>query len=308
MGKLKGRDPLLVEPGKTKALIFGASGVGKTWFSLDFPAPYYMDTEGGADGKLYQQKLKNGGGRYMGPEDGTLDFDTVIEQMQALATEKHPYKTLVIDSITKLYQTAIANEQERLGDKDAFGASKKPAIAGMRRLINWAMRLDMNIWFIAHEITEWGVNPKTQQREEIGKMPDVWDKLVYELDLTLRIMRRVKAYPSTAIVYKSRLEGFSDGDSFPLAYAEFAKRYGEDYIQAGTKQIFLATPEDVQKIATLVEVLHIPAEDCKKVLDKAGADTWAELSDEQAKKTLKWLTDKVPTNEGKKEKLHAIPA
>lgn len=53
MSKLKGRDPELVEPGKTKALIFGASGVGKTWFSLDFPAPYYMDTEGGADLKRY---------------------------------------------------------------------------------------------------------------------------------------------------------------------------------------------------------------------------------------------------------------
>ena len=126
--KLKAKAPEEVQPGKTKGLIFGASGVGKTFFTLAFPAPYYIDTEGGADLRHYQERLKKAGGVYMGQEDGALDFAAIIEQIQALATEKHPYKTLIIDSITKVYQTAIANEAERLGDKDAFGASKKPAI------------------------------------------------------------------------------------------------------------------------------------------------------------------------------------
>ena len=159
MSKLKAKEPGIAEPGKTKGLIFGASGVGKTWFTLSFPAPYYIDTEGGADLKHYQERLKTAKGAYMGVDEGALDFTAVIEQMQALATEKHPFKTLIIDSVTKLYQTAIANESERIidsGKKDEFGASKKPAIRQMRRLVNWATKLDMNIWFVAHEIPEWG--------------------------------------------------------------------------------------------------------------------------------------------------------
>jgi hypothetical protein len=293
MSKLKAKSPDLVEPGKTKGLIFGASGVGKTWFTLSFPAPYYIDTEGGANLKHYQERLKAAGGGYMGPEDGALDYQVIIEQMQALATEKHQYKTLIIDSITKLYQTAIANEQERLGDKDAFGASKKPAIAGMRRLVNWTMKLDMNIWFVAHEIPEWGLDPKSGQRTEIGKIPDVWEKLVYELHLGLRVIRRGKEYPPVAVVHKTRLLGFPLADTFSLEYGAFADRYGKDYIEGNTTQIILATKEQVEEISRLVAILKVPEEEIEKVMTKAGADKWEELSVEQAEKTLTWLHKKI---------------
>ena len=293
MSKLKAKSPDVVEAGKCKGLIFGASGVGKTWFSLAFPVPYYIDCEGGANLKHYQERLKSSGGAYMGPEDGSLDFDTIIGQMQALATETHPYKTLIIDSITKLYQTAIANEAERLGDKDAFGASKKPAIAGMRRLVNWAMKLDMNIWFVAHESVEWGINPKNGNREEIGKLPDVWDKLVYELHLGLRVIRRGKDFPAIGVVHKSRLLGFPLGDTFKLEYGEFAQRYGKDFIEAATKTITLADEKQVSDIKHLVDLLKISHEDIEKIWDKSGADKWEDLSTEQATKTLTWLNAKI---------------
>ena len=100
MTKLKAKAPEEVKPGHIKGMLFGASGAGKTWFALSFPAPYFIDTEGGADLNHYMQRLKVAGGSYMGPSDGACDFDTILAQIQALATEKHPYKTLVIDSIT----------------------------------------------------------------------------------------------------------------------------------------------------------------------------------------------------------------
>jgi hypothetical protein len=289
--KLKAKDPELTQPGKTKALIYGASGVGKTWWALSFPTPYYMDTEGGADLKHYQQRLKDAGGAYMGPGDGTLDFDTVRDQMEALATEKHGYKTLIIDSITKLYQTCIANEAERLGDKDAFGASKKPAIQNMRRLVTWAMRLDMNILFVAHEITEWGTSDKTGQRQEIGKIPDVWDKLIYELDITIQAIKRGPS--RIALVKKSRLTGFPDGDSFPLEYKEFATRYGKDFIESASQPIQLASPEQVAEITRLVSVVKVDDAEVQKILVKAGAESFHELSSDNAEKTITWLKKKI---------------
>lgn len=291
MSKLKAKAPLTVQPGKTKAMIFGPSGVGKTWFTLSFPRPYYIDTEGGADLRHYQERLEAAGGAYLGPQEGSLDFDTVIDQMKSLSTEQHPFKTLIIDSVTKLYQTTIANESDRLGDKDAFGASKKPAIAWMRRLVNWTQKLDMNVWFVAHDSAEWGIDPKTCQRTEIGRLPDVWDKLIYELDLTLQAQRRGPL--RVAVVRKSRLLGFPDMDSFPLEYADFATRYGKDYIEGASKSMQLATTEQITEINRLLGVVKVTEQEIEKVLTKAGAEGWDELSTEQATATIAWLGKKI---------------
>lgn len=293
---LKAKDPLEVQPGHTKALAFGPGGAGKTWLALSFPAPYYIDTEGGADLRHYMARLKEAGGKYLGPDDGACDFDVIREQIEALATTEHGYKTLVIDSITKVYQSTIAKEAERLGDKDAFGASKKPAIAQMRRLVNWVGRLDMNVWFIAHEVPEW-MNVDGE-RKEVGRMPDVWDKLVYELDLSLRIGAPGRG-TRRATVHKTRLTGFPIGESFDLqrngedvGYAEFAARYGKDFIEQDVKPIVLATPEQVQEIRDLLDMLRISESDVEKWLTRANADSWEELTTEQAQGTIDWLTKK----------------
>lgn len=291
MSKLKAKPPGETQPGKTKQLIFGPSGVGKTWYALSYPKPYYMDTEGGADLAHYQERLKTAGGVYMGPADGTLDFATVIEEIKALATENHPYETLIIDSITKLFQTCIAQEADRLGDKDAFGASKKPAIAWMRRLVAWLSRLDMNVVLIAHETSEWGKDDKTGQRVEIGKMADVWDKLIYELHLTLWCQKR--GPQRVAIVRKSRLTGFPEGENFKLEYGAFAERYGKDFIEAPTKPIVLATQEQVTEINRLLGIVKVTEEEITKLLTKAGAENFAELNESQAAATIQWLTKKI---------------
>jgi KaiC/GvpD/RAD55 family RecA-like ATPase len=107
MSKLKAVKPKKAEPKKPKILIYGKPGVGKTWQALDFPSVYYIDTEGGADLAHYTDKLERSGGVYLGPDQGSLDFATVLEQVQALATERHDFRTLVIDSISKLYTLEI---------------------------------------------------------------------------------------------------------------------------------------------------------------------------------------------------------
>lgn len=280
MSKLKAKQPALTQPGHTKGMIYAASGVGKTWFALSFPTPYYIDTEGGADLRHYQERLKQANGVYLGPSEGTLNFEFVLDQIQALATEKHQYKTLVIDSITKLYHSEIANKAESLGDKDVFGASKKPAIALMRRLVNWVDRLDMNVWFVAHETSEWGVDAKTGQRQEIGKIGDCWEKLIFELDLTLQALKQ--GPKRIAVVKKSRLLGFPEGERFELDYNEFATRYGKDFIEAEAKPIVLATPEQVTEIERLLSIVRIEPTVIEKWKTAASAETFAEFTEGQA--------------------------
>lgn len=271
-------------------LIFGKPGVGKTWGALDFPSCYYIDTEGGADLAHYTDKLKKAGGVYMGPEDGSLDFATVIEQFHDLATTKHSYKTVIVDSVSKLFNATIATEAERLGDKNAFGADKKPAIAFMRRLVAWVNRLDMNVLFIAHSKSEWGVDAKGE-RSEIGQTFDCWDKLEYELHLALEIY---KQGPSRkARVRKSRLTGFPDAETFDWSYATFAQRYGKDIIEKAATAITLATPEQVTEINRLLETVKIDPADVDKWKTKAGAETFAEFTTEQAAAVIALLNKKL---------------
>jgi len=290
MSKLKAHDPQTAEPSKPKILIYGPPGVGKTWFALSFPSVYFVDSEGGANLAHYTDRLTKAGGKYMGPEDGATDFEVIIEQAKALATEKHKFKTFVVDSITKPFISAVASEAERLGDKNAFGADKKPAIGAMRRLINAIHRLDMNVVFIAHEKTAWGLL-KNGERGEIGKEPDVYDKMQYELHLCLQVIKQ--GPQRTAIVKKSRLIGFPDADQFPLDYETFATRYGKDIITKEAKQIALCTPEQFDEMQRLIELLKVDEETVEKWKAKANADSLKELNQDQAKKVIESLKAKL---------------
>lgn len=290
MSKLKAKNPLTVEPTKPKFVIYSASGVGKTWFGLSFPKVYYIDTEGGASRAHYMERLSKAGGKYLGVEDGALDFEVVIDQIKALAVEKHDFKTVVIDSISKIFNNAVASEAERLGDKNAFGADKKPAIAYMRRLIACLARLDMNVILIAHEKAEWGQDAKGD-RVELGKVPDCWDKLIYELDLAFHCQKRGAS--RVAVVKKSRLLGFPEGQSFPLEFADFAERYGKDIIEKPASVVELAKPEQVAEINRLVDLLKLDRVVTDKWLEKGGVENFFEFNTEQAAKIIENLQSKI---------------
>jgi hypothetical protein len=292
--KLLAVSPEVIEPKKPKILIFGPPGVGKTWTSLDFPSVYYIDTEGGADLAHYREKLKNAGGMYFGPDQGSLDFDTVIGQLEALATEQHHYKTVVIDSITKLFSTAIADEQARLGDSDAFGASKKKPVGQMKKLIRWLNRADMNAVVIAHQKDIWGKNDKGQQ-EVVGQSFDGWDKLEYELHLILRISKmgagtNAKRFANTG---KSRLTGFPEGERFDWSYAEFSARYGKDVIEKEVQPIVLASAEQVAELNRLLALVKLKEGTTEKWLTKAGVEAFDEMDTATIAKCIDHLKSQI---------------
>lgn len=246
--KLKGIDPDSAEPSKPKLLIYGKAGVGKTWTSLDFERPFYIDTESGADLSHYTAKLKAAGGAYFGVEQGSLDWESVIEQVQALATEEHPYKTLVIDSVSNIFISEIAKESERLAkskEKDEYGRSKKPAVAYTRRLLNWLQRIDMTVIMIAHE------KAKFEDGEQKGYTFDAYDKLEFMLNLVLRITKEGES--RKARVQKSRLIPFPEGSVFDWSYPKFSELYGKSIIEKKVQAIILATEEQIKEFNQLYE-------------------------------------------------------
>ena len=288
--KLLAVAPETVEPKKPKVLIYGSPGVGKTWASLDFPSVYYIDTEGGADLDHYRAKLRNSGGVYMGPDQGSLDFDVVIGQIQALATEKHEFRTIVLDSASKLWNVALSDEQEALGAKDAFGAYKKVPTRKFTSMVKWLNRLDMNAVLICHQKDEWGLNDKGQ-REVVGFTFDCQDKLAYDLHLVLRI---AKVGPSRyAYIGKSRLTGFPEGENFNWSYAEFAARYGKDVIEKAAAPLILATPEQVADLHRLLGVVKMPDDWQEKIFKKAGVELWEEMDSDKIESCIKMLKDRM---------------
>jgi len=279
--------PKKVKPSKPKILIYGKSGVGKTWVSLEFPNVYYIDTEGGADLEHYMDILKKSNGDYLGKDRGSLDFGTIIGQVKKLATVKHRYKTLVIDSITKIFNLEIVKESDRLKDaglKNAFGADRKPAVAFMRQLISWLQKIDMNVILIAHEKAEY-INEM-----QVGTTFDCWDKLEYELHLCLNI---IKAGDRNLYkVRKTRLLGFPGASTSEWTYENFAKNYGKDIMEKPATQLLLATKEQLDEIKCLLDSVGLPESWIEKCLKKIDASTIEEMQESDLQKTIDFIKSK----------------
>lgn len=299
---LRGKKPDLTAPGHLKGIVFGKAGAGKTWLACSLPNVYYIDVEGGATGPQYAKRLAAEGGAYMGREDGAGEPTTILAELKALASEQHGYKTVVIDSATKLWTDEIAKEQSRLGSDDVWGASKKPAVRTARQLASWIARLDMNVILVCHSVAEYGLltdEKGKQKREQIGTQPDCHEKLVYEVNLVLEVESLSKGN-RRAVIKKSRLEGFPDGDRFDIqlngkdiGYEAIASRYGRENLEAAPSVITLATPEQVAEIERLLAVVKVDEKDLEKVLEKARAESWAELPTDKAQATIEWLKKKV---------------
>lgn len=289
---LRGKDPKHVPPSKPKILIFGKPGVGKTWASLDFPSVYYIDSEGGADLDHYTDKLKASGGAYFGPRDGGNDFDAVLEEIITLTTVPHNYRTLVIDSYSKLFNTRVDIEFETMqkAGRDmtkTFGAEKKPAINYTRKMVRWFEKLDMNVILICHEKDKWENGAVT------GQTYDGWDKLEYELHLAMHIMKQGKS--RKAKVMKTRLLPFPDGTLFDWSYAEFAERFGRDVIEAAAVTVNPASDEQIRTVKGLEQIVRIGDETKEKWFEKAGVSRWDDMAADTIQACIDHLTKQIPT-------------
>lgn len=280
----KGKKPELVKRGKPKFILSGNSGVGKTFFMLDFPKPFIIDCEGGAIEPQYVEKMKAVGAWYMGKEDGSQDYKTVIEQLKELATTKHDYKTLVIDSFSKLYNLTAAIAEEKVGN--VYAADKKEAQKPTRQLQIWMDKLDMTIALVCHSKAKW------QNGQPTGTTTfDGWDKLEFDLNLWLELI--LTGRKRDLVVRKSRIEGFILGNSYPAEYASFARLYGQDVMDKPVESVVLATTAEVKEVKRLMGVFNISEEDQRKGLKKYDVDNYEELSAEQIQAIFKNFESKL---------------
>jgi hypothetical protein len=279
--------PENIKQAKPKFIISGKAGVGKTMFMLSFEKPVVIDTEGGATRPEYVDRIKASGGVYMGKEQGSQDFKSVIDTIKELATTQHEYKTLIIDSFSKLYNLEAAIAEERVGNE--YGRDKKEANKPTRQLQRWLEKLDMTVGLVCHSKSKW--EKIGEKREETGTTYDGPDKMEYDLDLWIEAQLTGKS--RAFVVKKSRIKSFVLGNSFPLDYETFANLYGRVVVESNSVPVACATDDQISEIKRLVDVFNISPEDQIKGLKKYDCESYDELSQDQAAKIIEGLTSKL---------------
>jgi AAA domain len=279
MAALRAVKPTLIEK-RMKALFYGAAGSGKTTASIQFPRVYLIDTEKGADNDQYVKILdKNGGAIFQ-----TTDFEELLTEVKSLLTVKHDYKTLVIDPLTTLYNDLLDKAAVKVGTE--FGRHYGEANKSMKHLLNLLLRLDMNVIITSHAKNEYGSNLAV-----LGQTYDCYKKLDYLFDLVFEIQKRGK--DRVALVKKTRVEGFPEGEVFPFSYDEVAKRYGKHILEKNAEAIVLATPQQVAEVLRLIDLLKIPDETIDKWMKKAESNSFDEMGQEYIEKCIDFLNKQI---------------
>lgn len=276
---LKAKKPAIIES-RLKALFYGSAGVGKTLASIQFPRPYIIDTEGSTNKPQYVKAIEKADGAVL----MTIDFDEMVNEVRELLTTTHDYKTLVIDSLTLLYNDLLDKAEKKVGTD--FGRHYGEANKRMKQLLNLLFRLDMNVIITSHSKNEYGQNLAI-----LGQTFDCYKKLDYLFDLVFEIQKRGK--DRVGLIRKSRIEAFPDGESFPFSYDEIANRYGRSVLERDAVAQEVATEEQIIEIERLIDLIKIPEDVWQKWLDKSNSDNWAEMPKDSIQKCIDYLRLKI---------------
>lgn len=260
---LRGIEPTSIQK-RLKAFFYGNAKVGKTTAAIQFPKPYLIDTERGAENDKYVKVLKQKGGRIF----QTNDFDEVVKEVKSLLTEKHEYKTLIIDPLTTIYNDIVEKCGIKVGTD--FGRHINEANKKFKYLYNLLLRLDMNVIITSHAKNEYGPNMSV-----LGSTFDCYKKMDYLFDLIFEIQKRGKE--RFALVKGTRVDGFEEDETFIFSYEEVANRYGKDILERECISEILACESQVRELKRLIDLLKFPEEKYQKWLDKAGSEKFEDM-------------------------------
>ena len=277
---LRARKPEAVTK-RLKLFMFGPAGVGKTTAAIQFPNSYIIDAERGTEN--YDKLITASGSSVF----QTTDVNEVVQEVKALLTEKHDYRTLVIDPITPIFNDLLDKCETQVGAD--FGRHYGAANKTMKRLANLIMNLDMNVIVTAHAKAEYGENLR-----KLGYTFDGWKQLDYWFDLVVELGKKGKK--RMARVAKTRIETFPDEDVFEWSYDAIKKRYDASILEREAQQVALATPDQVKELKELLHVVRLPEGLVDKWLAKAQVDTFEDMPADMINKCIEYVKNRLPGN------------
>lgn len=265
---------------RLKLFLWGDSGAGKTTLSLQFPRPVIIDLEGGSD--LYGESFQFDVMRASTP-------DEVMAAVDWLLTNKHSYRTLIIDPITVYWDSLqkkwsdifLKRNKASKGYKyEFYDLQPKDWLTlkqEFKELIRKLLALDMNVIVTARE--------KTKYKEgsfmvAIGETFDGEKSLPYMFDTIVRMYIDEKArYMGLCIKDRSNK---LPKEAFECSYTNLEKLFGKQYLNREAKPIQFATPAQKEKIKKYIELFKMTSEQVEKRLAAYEAESLDELTSQNA--------------------------
>jgi len=280
---------------RLKLFLWGETGSGKTRLALHFPSPTVIDQEKGTIhyAAEFDFHVKH-----------TTDPNVTIEAVDWLRLNKHPYKTLIIDPITlywealqkKWSEILLRRNVESKGYKHEFYDMQVKdwmAVKGeWKEFIRKLLGLDMNVIVTAREKTKYKDGGFMQA---IGETFDGEKSLPYLFDTVMRLFK-TKEGKYMGLCIKDRTGKFPEKGEFEISYKMFEKRYGAA-LKKEAIVISYASPEQIQKIKDMGNELGMTAEKIQSRLSAYDAESWDELTEDNAK----IIIEKLETAKTKKE-------
>lgn len=297
---LKAKQPKKDEPQRFKFFLYGPAGSGKTIACIQlFPQAVIIDGEHGCD--HYKELIADQGSALL----QSNDVDEIIDELRALLTEDHEYKSVILDPVTTLYQGL----QERWADifrRQAIEKKKFDQVEtedwgfgywakvkrDYKRVTTLLDKLDMNVAMTAHQKDQYS-NDNGGTPTKVGVTFDAMKGADYFFDNVFRMFlngnRRMvqtikqRAYPQPVFE-----------PTFEWDVATIRRAWGEDVIERKASTIQLASREQVAEIRRLVEFCHMGVEDIQKWHDKASAEDFEDYPADSLQKCIEFLKKKIP--------------
>lgn len=295
---LKGVKPEMKEK-RLKLFLYGPAGVGKTTAAIQFPQAYIIDMERGTD--YYGESISRSGSVVF----QTTNPDEVREEIKSLLTEKHDYRTLIIDPVTSLYN-ALQDKWSRIFEKHAktqeqaeiqdFGmrywGRVKSEYKAIQRML---MSLDMNVLITSHQKDIYGVG-----MQKVGVGPDSMKGDSYFFDLVFSLDNINGKRVATTQKERAEIGKNKFPEKFEWDYENFLNFFGKDIITRQAVAVEMAVPSQVEEITRLLEVVKIEDSQINTWFQKVDVEAWDQMTKDQIQKCIDFVKKKLEPATGKK--------
>lgn len=223
---------------RLKLFVYGPAGTGKTFLALHFPGVALADMEGGADHYATREGIEPFHVLRAG------DFQQLEEAVRWLAFHEHDFRTLVIDPVTKAWQSLIDHWTQVFMRRDLRSKGHKGDYFDLqpghwttikddwRRFVRLLHLLDMNIVATAHQKPKYADGAFMQV---IGETFDAERSFDHEFDTVIQTRKTDKGEYLTRCI-KDRTGLLPEGEGFATSYEVFRELFGKRSLERKAKK------------------------------------------------------------------------